>query len=789
MGIFKCKMCGGELNVNKGDKIVECEFCGTTQTVSTSDDEKILKMIARGNSLRNEGEFDKAYNIFEQIILEGKPDAEVYWNLLLCKYGITYVDDYDGKKKPTINRMSLTSILDDEDYKKVLELADVVTKENYVMQAEQISKIQDNIINIVKNEKPYDIFISYKETDEYGDRTKDSILAQEIYDNLTKEGYKIFLSRICLSSVAGQEYEPYIYSALYSAKIMVLVTTNVDYINAVWVKNEWSRFLNMMKQDQSKKIIPCFKEIDAYDLPKEIRNIQALDMNKLGFIQDLVVGINKIMHKGNTSNTTTPKNDSYVDDAIKSGLELIKNAPLSDIQKDKLQKINEKIFSIDVSNPYYDLFDFVLHSNTKESLETANNIINKNNDEINKKLFDFLLKINQNEFLKLDTVDLNNLDFFNKNFSVNYVNYIYLINKNIDKLNDEEIDELSNLKLNIENDLIKIYNELLEYSLEDKDKIWDYILNIKILHDCFCDFINMDNIYKIGKQMFEKVKPIFESELNCTGHGVDGDFTFEIAAEKIFFALNIISGYKDDEIENNKKNINVTKRYLIDSNHEWFKFKINSDSVEILGDYKRIKISKKDIINITREKTNGINIFSNSTMNMNKTYYYMFEFTFKIDNEFYSTILIKNMHEVILTLNSNIWQFFFKDKIDNKKANEITKNLKYKDTFKKEEDSNNSYNSTNVSSTSTSGCYVATCVYGSYDCPEVWRLRRYRDNYLDEHWWGRAFIKVYYAISPTLVKWFGDKDWFRKPIKRILNKKIDKLAEKGYDDTPYNDKY
>lgn len=577
---------------------------------------------------------------------------------------------------------------------------------------------------------------------------------------------------------------------------MVLVTTNVDYINAVWVKNEWSRFLNMMKQDQSKKIIPCFKDIDAYDLPKEIRNIQALDMNKLGFIQDLVVGINKIMHKGNTSNTTTPKNDAYVDDAIKSGLELIKNASLNDIQKDKLQKINEKIFSIDVSNPYYDLFDFVLHSNTKESLETANNIINKNNDEINKKLFDFLLKITQNEFLKLDTVDLNNLDFFNKNFSVNYIDYIYLINKNIDKLNDEEIDKLSNLKLNIENDFIKIYNELLEYSLEDKEKIideekiWNYILNVKVLHDCFCDFINMNNIYEIGKQIFKNVKPIFIHKLNSYGKNYADNFIFEIAAENIYFALNIISGYKDNEIENNKNNINVDREYddVVFQHDTAFgescKCKINSNEIEIFNKEKNIKIYKKDIINISHETSGG-----NISTTGGEVYCYCVKLTYKISNEFYSTLLIRRYCCLKLIISSNIWQFFFKDKIDNKKANEITKNLKYKDTFKKEEDSNNSYNSTNVSSTSTSGCYVATCVYGSYDCPEVWRLRRYRDNYLDEHWWGRAFIKVYYAISPTLVKWFGDKDWFRKPIKRILNKKIDKLAEKGYEDTPYNDKY
>ena len=88
-----------------------------------------------------------------------------------------------------------------------------------------------------------------------------------------------------------------------------------------------------------------------------------------------------------------------------------------------------------------------------------------------------------------------------------------------------------------------------------------------------------------------------------------------------------------------------------------------------------------------------------------------------------------------------------------------------------------------------SGCYVATCVYNSYDCPEVWRLRRYRDYYLDNHWWGKLFIKVYYAISPKLVKAFGEKKWFRNPIKKYLDKKLTKLEKNGYQDTPYIDKY
>ena len=86
------------------------------------------------------------------------------------------------------------------------------------------------------------------------------------------------------------------------------------------------------------------------------------------------------------------------------------------------------------------------------------------------------------------------------------------------------------------------------------------------------------------------------------------------------------------------------------------------------------------------------------------------------------------------------------------------------------------------------GCYVATCVYGSYDCPEVWTLRRFRDNALANHVAGRAFIRTYYAISPTIVKWFGDTQWFRSLWHSVLDKLVHKLNSNGVDDTPYNDK-
>ena len=96
--------------------------------------------------------------------------------------------------------------------------------------------------------------------------------------------------------------------------------------------------------------------------------------------------------------------------------------------------------------------------------------------------------------------------------------------------------------------------------------------------------------------------------------------------------------------------------------------------------------------------------------------------------------------------------------------------------------------SSSSSSSSSGGCYVATAVYGSYDCPQVWTLRRFRDNTLAKTWYGRAFIHTYYAISPTLVKWFGNTEWFKQMWRGILDNMVENLNTNGVEDTPYNDK-
>lgn len=108
--------------------------------------------------------------------------------------------------------------------------------------------------------------------------------------------------------------------------------------------------------------------------------------------------------------------------------------------------------------------------------------------------------------------------------------------------------------------------------------------------------------------------------------------------------------------------------------------------------------------------------------------------------------------------------------------------------IKKVKEKDTTYTEPIIAPAKSGGCYVATAVYGSYDCPQVWTLRRYRDDMLAKTWYGRVFIHTYYAISPTLVKWFGNTAWFKNMWKPKLDRMVSNLNAEGVEDTPYEDK-
>lgn len=296
MAVIKCKMCGGDMEISADKTFGTCEYCGSTMTLPKVSDDQRAAAFNRGNHFRRAGEFDKALGVYERIVAEDDTDAEAHWCCALCRFGIEYVEDpatYEWL--PTCHRASFDSFLEDVDYLAALERSDGITRRQYKKDAAKIAEVQRGILATSQNTEPYDVFISYKELDENGERTRDSVLAQDIYYQLTEQGRRVFFSRISLEDIPGTQYEPYIFAALNSAKVMIVVGTSAENLNAVWVKNEWSRFLAMMRKDKSKLLIPCYRDMDPYDMPEQLTVLMSYDMSKIGFIQDLIRGVNKVL--------------------------------------------------------------------------------------------------------------------------------------------------------------------------------------------------------------------------------------------------------------------------------------------------------------------------------------------------------------------------------------------------------------------------------------------------------------------------------------------------------------
>lgn len=354
MAIMKCKMCGGELTFTPGETVGTCDYCGTKQTLPKSTDENLQSLFNRANVLRMKADFDKAADIYEKILQVSGTEAEAYWGLVLCKYGIEYVEDPTTFKRiPTCHRASFDAVVADDDYKMAVQYADMMQKELYEEQAKQIDEIQKGIIALAQKEAPYDVFICYKETDESGKRTQDSVIANDIYYQLTQEGFKVFYAAITLEDKLGQEYEPYIFSALNSAKVMLALGTKPEYFNAVWVKNEWSRFLKIMKKDRARMLIPCYRDMDAYELPEEFAHLQAQDMNKIGFINDVVRGIKKVIKKDEEQITSVQDALKVQQTVVNSNVQTLLergNIALEDSEWQKADDFFEEVLNNDAKN-------------------------------------------------------------------------------------------------------------------------------------------------------------------------------------------------------------------------------------------------------------------------------------------------------------------------------------------------------------------------------------------------------------------------------------------------------
>ena len=300
-----CFNCGGELIVRNGRRV--CAYCGSPAKEYISNEEIIL-LTSACQKLRL-ADFFEAEQEFEDVIRRYPTNAQGYWGHLLSKYGIKYEEDYDGRRIPTCYAASIECVFDSSDYKKAIALADEENRKIFEHYAAYIERVRKEWVEKASKELPYDIFISYKDSDSENGiaRTRDSYDMQELYFHLTGKGYRVFFSHESLRNKTGEKYEPYIFNALATAKVMILYGSKPEYISATWVKNEWTRYLKRMNAGEKKQgsLIVAYEGFHPAELPSALSSLQCMNAGDKLFSSELFAAIERILSDGNPQPTGT----------------------------------------------------------------------------------------------------------------------------------------------------------------------------------------------------------------------------------------------------------------------------------------------------------------------------------------------------------------------------------------------------------------------------------------------------------------------------------------------------
>ena len=170
--LLTCETCGGVLNYAADGKSAVCPFCGNEYFFKEEKSEALILALNRANAYRLANDFDGAITEYKLVAERNPSDAEAFWGLAISTYGIEYVEDPHTKKRvPTCRRTVKKSILEDENYLKALENASDEQKEVYERRAAVIDRLQKNIKRRLEDEEDFDVFISFKSTDENGNPT------------------------------------------------------------------------------------------------------------------------------------------------------------------------------------------------------------------------------------------------------------------------------------------------------------------------------------------------------------------------------------------------------------------------------------------------------------------------------------------------------------------------------------------------------------------------------------------------------------------------------------------
>ena len=311
--ILKCIYCGKEFEAVSDMDYFICHNCANEQLLPRNRDIGFLKSYERAAYFWRNFNYGKAIPLIGKLLEESGDDAALNLLMFMSRYGIgTYKED--NSYKIGVFRLQFKPMQIDPYYQAALKTASMVQKVAIDGWMPKIEAIYREELLATRKQPPYDVFITCRETGFSGKESMEHKAAVELYDKLTKKGFSVFAPEVNQSDLPRIKREPFIFSAVNMSKVMIVLGSKPEAFNDVWVRNALERFLEAKSRNVSKTVIPCFMNIEAYDLPDDLYEYKAFDFSKENALDDIAESVYDFAVPSNISSVVEDVTDKPAED-------------------------------------------------------------------------------------------------------------------------------------------------------------------------------------------------------------------------------------------------------------------------------------------------------------------------------------------------------------------------------------------------------------------------------------------------------------------------------------------
>ncbi len=303
MMVIQCKRCGGDLELLKtGEWVARCTNCGAQITIPDPRQEQMAALLQRADALRRNLEFEKAQMLYERMIDQQPDNAEAHWGFLLTSYGIVYEQQGSEKRwAPTIHLLRYDSIFKHRSWQQLQACARPETRPVYERDAQEIDRLMQKVMETLRRQEAFDVMIICAQDDTAVHH------AQEIRELLQRSDIRVFFGLENLRASLDADREAHTFAALLSAKILLVVGTAQEQFQTPVLRSRWRQFQRLMKQDDQKRLITLYRDLEVTALPTELMLLQALDLGQVGALETLRENLLRLLNRSAEARKLTEK--------------------------------------------------------------------------------------------------------------------------------------------------------------------------------------------------------------------------------------------------------------------------------------------------------------------------------------------------------------------------------------------------------------------------------------------------------------------------------------------------